>query len=134
MSSGDRDLDAALWSPARLPLPRGEHVPLNPDAELAVGDGEAPGKISRFSLSDDRFQAADGVRWLILSTRQFELPADRPVTFAVDLAVQNISGDPVDNRPGIAEPCFMAPGAESRCRRAPLRARAEALTCHRCSV
>jgi hypothetical protein len=37
-----------------------------------------------------------------LSTRQFELPRDRPVTFAVDLAVQNIGGDPVDYRRGIA--------------------------------
>jgi hypothetical protein len=54
------------------------------------------GTISRFSLSDDRFQAADGVKWLTLSTRQFEVPPDRPVTFAVDLAVQNISWDPVD--------------------------------------
>jgi hypothetical protein len=34
------DLDAALWSPARLPLPTGDHVPLDPNAELAVGDGE----------------------------------------------------------------------------------------------
>jgi hypothetical protein len=60
------------------------------------------GTISRFSLSDDRFQPGDGVKWLTLSTRQFELPPDRPVTFAVDLAVQNISGDPVDYRRGIA--------------------------------
>ena len=92
------DLDAALWSPARLPLPTGDHVPLDPNAELAVGDGEVRVTISRFSLSDDRFQAADSVKWLALSTRQFELPPDRPVTFAVDLAVQNISGDPVDSR------------------------------------
>jgi hypothetical protein len=96
------DLDAALWSPARLPLPTGEHVPLDPTAEVAVGDGEVRVTISRFSLSDDRFQAADSVKWLTLSTRQFELPPDRPVTFAVDLAVQNIGGDPVDYRRGIA--------------------------------
>jgi hypothetical protein len=31
------DLDAARWGPARLPLPTGgEHIPLDPDAELAV--------------------------------------------------------------------------------------------------
>ena len=35
------DLDAARWSPARLPLPTGgEHIPLDPNAELAVGEGE----------------------------------------------------------------------------------------------
>jgi hypothetical protein len=31
------DLDAARWSPARLPLPTGgDHIPLDANAELAV--------------------------------------------------------------------------------------------------
>ena len=48
------DLDAARWSPARLPLPTGdEHVPLDPNAELAVGEGEVRVTIPRFSLSHD---------------------------------------------------------------------------------
>jgi hypothetical protein len=96
------DLDAARWSPARLPLPTGEHVPLDPNAELAVGDGEVRVTIPRFSLSHDKFQAADSVKYLILSTRQFEVPPDRPATFAVDLAVQNVGGEPLDFRRGIA--------------------------------
>jgi Family of unknown function (DUF6081) len=96
------DLDAARWSPARLPLPTGEHVPLDPNAELAVGDGEVRVTIPRFSLSHDKFQAADSVKYLILSTRQFEVPPDRPATFAVDLAVQNVGGEPIDFRRGIA--------------------------------
>ena len=34
------DLDAARWSTPRLPLPGGgEHVPLDPNTELAVGEG-----------------------------------------------------------------------------------------------
>jgi Family of unknown function (DUF6081) len=99
---GGPDLDAARWSPARLPLPTGEHVPLDPNAELAVGDGELRVTIPRFSLSDDSFQAADSVKYNVLSTRQFELPPDRPATFAADLAVENIGGDPVDYRRGIA--------------------------------
>ena len=34
------DLDDAHWYPAPLPLPTGgEHIPLDPNAELAVGDG-----------------------------------------------------------------------------------------------
>jgi hypothetical protein len=38
------DLDAARLSPARLPLPTGgEHIPLDPNAELAVGEGEVRG-------------------------------------------------------------------------------------------
>ena len=96
------DLDAARWSPARLPLPTGEHIPLDPNAELAVGDGEVQVTIPRFSLSHDRFQSVDSPKYLVFSTRQYELPADRPTTFAVDLAVENIGSDPADYRRGIA--------------------------------
>ena len=99
---GGPDLDPARWSPARLPLPTGEHVPLDPNAELAVGDGELRVTIPRFSLSDDSFQAADSVKYLILSMREFELPPDRPVTFAAGMAVENVGGDPLDYRRGIA--------------------------------
>jgi hypothetical protein len=100
---GGPALDAALWSPARLPLPAGEeHIPLDPDAELIVGDGEVRVTIPRFSLSHDTFQPADSPKYLIFSTRRFELPADRPATFAVDLAVQNVGGEPADYRRGMA--------------------------------
>ena len=97
------DLDAACWSPARLPRPTGgEHVPLDPNAELAVGEGEVRVTIPRFSLSHDTFQPADSAKYLIFSTRQFELPLDRPATFAADLAVKNIAGQPEDFRRGMA--------------------------------
>ena len=94
------DLDAARWTPARLPLPTGgQYVPLDPNAELAVGEGEVRVTIPRFSLSHDTY---DGAKYLIVSTRRFELPPDRPATFAVDLAVENIGGDPGDYRWGMA--------------------------------
>ena len=65
------DLDAARWSPARLPLATGgEHIPLDPNAELAVGEGEVRVTIPRFSLSHDRFQSADSAKYLTFSTRQ----------------------------------------------------------------
>jgi len=97
------DLDTARWSPARLPLPTGgEHIPLDPNAELAVGEGEVRVTIPRFSLSHDAFQAVDSAKYLIFSTREFGLPPDRPATFAVDLAVNNIGGDPGDYRRGMA--------------------------------
>jgi hypothetical protein len=97
------DLDAGRWSPARLPLPTGgDHVPLDPNAELAVGEGEVRVTIPRFSLSHDTFQPADSAKYLVFSTRQFELPPDRPATFAVDLAVRNVGGDPADFRRGMA--------------------------------
>jgi Family of unknown function (DUF6081) len=97
------DLDAGRWRPARLPLPTGgEHLPLDPNAELAVGEGEARVMIPRFTLAHDSFQAADSPKYLIFSTRQFELAPDRPATFAVDLAVENIGGEPGDYRRGMA--------------------------------
>jgi Family of unknown function (DUF6081) len=93
---GGPELDAARWSPARLPLPTGgEHIPLDPNAELAVGEGEVRVTIPRFSL-------AHSAKYLVVSTRQFELPADRPATFTVDMAVQNIGGQPADFRRGMA--------------------------------
>jgi len=98
------NLDAALWIPARIPLPTGgDHVlKQDPNAELDVGEGEVRVAIPRFSLSDNTFQAADSVKYLIFSTRQFELPADRRATFATDVAVNNIGGKPEDFRRGIA--------------------------------
>jgi len=90
------DLDAARWIPLRLPLPTGgEHIPLDPNAELAVGAGEVRVRIPRFSL-------AHSAKYLIVSTRLFELPADQAATFAVDLAIRNIGGEPADFRRGMA--------------------------------
>jgi Family of unknown function (DUF6081) len=97
------DLDPARWTAARLPLPTGdEHVPVDPGADLSVGDGELRVTIPRFSLSHDRFQAADSPKYLAFSTQRFALPTDRPATFAVDLAVENIGGEPHDYRLGMA--------------------------------
>ena len=91
------------WIPARIPLPTGDaNVPLDPNAELTVGDGELRVRIPRFSLSHDTFQAVDSPKYLMYATDRFEVPADRPVTFAVDLAVENIGGDPADYRQGMA--------------------------------
>ncbi|MGH2823137.1 MAG: DUF6081 family protein [Thermoleophilaceae bacterium] len=100
---GGLELDAARWGPARLALPTGgEHIPLDPNAELAVGAGEVRVTIARFSLSHHRFQSADSPKYLAFSTRQFELAPDRPATFTVDLAVRNIGGEAGDFRRGMA--------------------------------
>ena len=97
------DLDAARWSPMHMPLPTGgEHIALDPNAAVAVGEGEVRVTIPRFSLSHDAIQALDSVKYLVFSTRQFDLPPDQPVTFAADVAVENIGGDPADYRRGIA--------------------------------
>ncbi len=97
------ELDAARWSPARLPLPTGdEHIAQDRNAELTVGEGEVRVTIPRFSLSHDKFQAADSAKFLVVSTREFELPPDRAATFAVDMAVTNVGGEPGDYRRAMA--------------------------------
>jgi hypothetical protein len=97
------ELDDTLWGPARLPLPTGgDHIPVDPAAEVAVGNGEVRVTIPRFTLAHDTFQPADSAKYLIYSTGRFDVPPDRPVTFAVDMAVENIGGDPGDFRRGLA--------------------------------
>jgi hypothetical protein len=97
------DLDATRWSPFRVPYPTGgEFIPLDPNAELAVGQGEVRVKIPRFSLSHDTFQTADSAKYLMFSTRQFDLPPDRRATFVVDLAIENLGGESADYRRGMA--------------------------------
>lgn len=96
-------LDPTRWSPLRLPRPTGEdHLPLDPEARVEVGDGEVRVTIPRFSLADDAFQPADSAKYLIFSTGRFDLAPDRPATFAVDLAVENIGGEPADYRRAMA--------------------------------
>jgi Family of unknown function (DUF6081) len=93
---GGPDLDSAHWIPARLPLPTGgQYIALDPSAERVVRDGEVQVTIPRFSVPHSG-------KYVVLSTRRFELPADRSATFAVDLAVTNIGGEPADYRRGMA--------------------------------
>ena len=97
------DLDAQRWEPMRLPLPAGgEHLAVDPNAEVTVADGEVRVTIPRFSLSSDDFQPVDSLKYVTFSTRRFELPADRPATFAAQMAVENIGGEPSDYRRGLA--------------------------------
>src|SRR3954453_9383624 len=97
------DLDASRWTPAPLPLPTGaRHIALEPDAQLAVGDGEVRVRIPRFTGWHDALQTVDSVKPLVLSPRRFELPPDRPATFAAEVAVQNLYGEPADYRRGVA--------------------------------
>jgi hypothetical protein len=96
------DLDPRAGARRGCRSRRAATPPARPSAELAVGDGEVRVTIPRFSLSHDTFQPADSAKYLVFSTRQFELPPDRPATFAVDLAVKNIGGEPADFRRGMA--------------------------------
>ncbi len=97
------ELDAGLWAPARLPLPGGgEHLAIDPNAEVSVGGGELRVEIPRFSLADDALQQVDSPKYLMFSSSEFELPADRPASFAAELAVENVGGDPADYRRAMA--------------------------------
>lgn len=100
---GGAALDDARWQVTPLPLPDGgSHLPWDPHARVVVGGGEARITIPAFSLADDKHQAADSVKFLALSTREFEISAERPATFAADFAVDTSNGEPADYRTGIA--------------------------------
>ena len=58
--------------------------------------------IPRFSLAHDTFQFVDSPRLPHLRDSPIELPPDRSATFAVDLEVENIGGEPDDYRRGMA--------------------------------
>ena len=75
---------------------------MDPNAEVTVGEGQVRVTIPRFSLSHDTAQSGDSLKYVTVSTSQFELPPDGPATFAADLAVENIAGEPQDYRRGIA--------------------------------
>lgn len=97
------NLDPVLWKSVIFPLPTGgEHAAQDPNAEVAVGEGEVRVTIPRFSVSSDTFQPVDSAKWVVFGTREFDLPANRPATFAADFAVKNIDGDPSDFRQGMA--------------------------------
>lgn len=97
------DLNAQQWTEARLPLPTGEvHIPIDPNAEVAAGEDEVRVAIPRFSLSHDEFQSVDSPKYLVFSTQRWELPEDGPATFAAELAVENVGGDPTDYRRAMA--------------------------------
>jgi hypothetical protein len=57
--------------------------------------------IRRFTLSHPALQAVDSPKYLAFSTARFALPQG-PATFAADLAVENVGGDPADYRRGMA--------------------------------
>jgi Family of unknown function (DUF6081) len=61
-----------------------------------------------------RFSLAHSAKYLIVSTRPFELPADRPATFAVDMAVENVGGEAADFRQGMAAFHVLDPESSKR--------------------
>jgi Family of unknown function (DUF6081) len=95
------DFDLDRWSSGNPPLPGGGVAPLEPDAQVAVGEGVLTVSIPRFTRSDDSFQSADNVKFLYFS-EPVDLTEAGPVTFAVDLKVRNHGGDPSDVRLGMA--------------------------------
>jgi hypothetical protein len=54
------DLDTARWGPARLPLPTGhEHIPLDPNAEVEVGEREVRVAIPFYHVVESPYEEFD---------------------------------------------------------------------------
>jgi hypothetical protein len=91
------DLDATLWEPLNMGVPRVE-----PEAVTTVADGVVTVDIAKFTNADPANQGLDNTKHVIFSTRTFDLPATGPARFEADVAVDHIGGDAGDYRLGVA--------------------------------
>jgi hypothetical protein len=71
-----------------------------PTAEFTVMGNEISLRVERFERSDGRLQLFDNPKHLMISTRSFELLSGSTTTFSVEMAAENIGGDPDDYRSG----------------------------------
>jgi hypothetical protein len=95
------ELDTARWTPVEVPIPGGTRTGAEPGARITVRDGSVTVSVERFAR-EHTDQSGDNVKHLVFSTEMFVVPVDRPIVFAVDLAVRNHGGDPNDVRSAMA--------------------------------
>jgi Family of unknown function (DUF6081) len=91
------------------PAPVREWLPVLADALGAKPPRRFPRRLARLVAGEaaivmgtESRGGADSPKYLVFSTRRFDLLSAGPATFAVDLAVENIGGDPGDFRLGMA--------------------------------
>jgi hypothetical protein len=71
-----------------------------PAADFTTVGGEVSLRVDKFERGDGRLQLFDNPKHLMISTRSFELPPDSVTSFSVEMAAENIGGDPDDYRSG----------------------------------
>lgn len=90
------------WVPAVIPTPQGPSERIDPHSRTTVEDGVISVDIQQFSASSDDHQGLDNTKYLMFTTQNFALPSDGQASFAVDMAVRDVDGNPDDYRSGAA--------------------------------
>lgn len=98
-----KKLDDGKWSILSFPSPDGSVWRYEePNAEVEVCDGVLRITADPFTLKHDRIHMFDDPKHMYVSTRQFDLPKTGPVSFEVDMAIENYGCNADDLRDGFA--------------------------------
>jgi hypothetical protein len=75
---------------------------VEPTAKTLVGGGTLEVSVQRFERAHDEVQIGDNPKHVMISTQGFALEPGTVATFSVDMAADNINGNPLDYRDGFA--------------------------------
>lgn len=94
-------LDRSKWAIMQIPLGNGEvWTCAEPEAIETVAEGTLEIKVESFSVKHDQLWHLDNAKYLLVSTESFSLPDNGMASSSVDMAAENISGNPDDIRDG----------------------------------
>jgi Family of unknown function (DUF6081) len=94
--------DLSAWQP--LVLPAGENGEVfryeEPEAKTTWSNGTLEIWIGKFTRSHDLVQNFDNGKHLLLAPEPIEIPALMPSRFSIEMAAENLGGNPLDYRDG----------------------------------
>ena len=90
------------WMPAVIPTSEGPSERIDPQSRTTAKDGVVSVDIQQFSAASDDHQGLDNTKYLMFMKQNLVIPEDGEASFSVDMAVQNIGGNPDDFRSGAA--------------------------------
>ena len=94
-------LDAARWEILQYPLDDGSTWRLEePEAKVTVADGTAEIRVDRYQRSHDTVQIFENPKHLVATVADFPVPRTGESVLSVQMAADNIGGDPDDYRNG----------------------------------
>jgi hypothetical protein len=97
-ATGTSTLD---WQVVEHDVPGIGHIRYEePTAEFTSDGNGISLRVEKFERGDGRLQLFDNPKHLMISTRSFTVAADSVTSFSVEMAAENIGGDPDDYRSG----------------------------------
>lgn len=96
-------IDTSKWAILDVPLgPDQVWHCAEPSARESVGNGVAEIRVDRFERAGQGVQLLDNPKHLYFSTESFGLPSHGVARFSVEMAAENVNGQPLDYRDGFA--------------------------------